>query len=184
MTIAYDNADPDPKPVRWDMHRVWLVSGALGFLSVAQSFGVLYVGIRELELDALHVQTMLFLQLVVGGHLMLFLNRAKKSFLHKPFPSGKLFGALVATQIFVVFMTGFGWLVPPLPWELIGWVWAYNLAWMVVLDLVKLGAHHLLATRGRPQGIFAHKAETFLRKLNWSARPYGGVPAGSGNSSA
>ena len=37
-----------------------------------------------------------------------------------------------------------GWLVPSLPWGIIGFVWAYNLAWMIVQDLVKLGLYGIL----------------------------------------
>lgn len=35
-------------------------------------------------------------------------------------------------------MCGFGWLVPSIPWSLIGWVWVYNIAWMFVLGGVRL----------------------------------------------
>jgi H+-transporting ATPase len=30
-------------------------------------------------------------------------------------------------------MCGFGWLVTPIPWKLIAWVWAYSLGWMLLL---------------------------------------------------
>ena len=46
--------------------------------------------------------------------------------------------AVVATQIVAVLMCAFGILVPQLPWTAIGAVWLYALAWMVVIDLVKL----------------------------------------------
>ena len=44
----------------------------------------------------------------------------------------------IGTQVFAVVMCGFGWFVAPLPWPVIGLIWAYMLIWMVVLDLVKL----------------------------------------------
>ena len=37
-----------------------------------------------------------------------------------------------------------GWLVPPLSWRIIGFVWAYNIVWMIVQDVVKLGLYHIL----------------------------------------
>jgi len=43
-----------------------------------------------------------------------------------------------------VFMCSQGWLVPELPWRMIGLVWAYNIAWMIVQDIVKLGLYHIL----------------------------------------
>ena len=37
-----------------------------------------------------------------------------------------------------------GWLVPALPWGIIGFVWAYNIVWMIVQDIVKLGLYRIL----------------------------------------
>jgi H+-transporting ATPase len=159
MTIAYDNTYLDPKPVRWEMNRVLTVSSVLGFMAMIQSVGLLLIGKMTLHLDVPHLQTMLFLQLVAGGHLMLFLTRTKKSFWRQPFPSGILAIAIVATQGLAVLITGFGWLVPQLPWELIGLVYAYNIVWMFGMDIIKLGVYHLLENRAR------HKRR-FLEMLN------------------
>ncbi len=95
MTIAFDHAIVPPKPVRWEMDRVLTVSSILGFLAVVQSFGLLYIADTVLQLDKPHLQTMMFLQLVAGGHLMLFLTRTQKAFWAPPHPAGKLFWAIV-----------------------------------------------------------------------------------------
>ncbi|MBN2615759.1 MAG: plasma-membrane proton-efflux P-type ATPase [Bacteroidales bacterium] len=149
MTIAYDNTYLSPTPVRWKMDRVLTVSTILGLLSVVQTFGLLYLGHKVFVMDPAHIQTAIFLQLVVGGHLLLFVTRNKKSMWRKPHPSWQLFSAILATQILAVLMTGFGWLVPQLPWKFIGMVWIYNLVWVQILDLVKLGTYHLLDQRPR-----------------------------------
>ena len=161
MAIAYDNTYLNPNPVRWDMHRVLTVSSVLGFLAMVESFGLLLIGKETMHLDVPHLQTMLFLQLVAGGHLMLFLTRTKQPFWRPPYPSLPLFIAIVGTQIFAVLMCGFGWLVPTLPWAIIGMVWVYNLVWMVVQDCIKLGVYHLIEERAK------HKRR-FLETLNRS----------------
>ena len=46
MTIAYDNVPASPKPVRWDMHRILVFSGLMGLLSLAESFGLLLIGLE------------------------------------------------------------------------------------------------------------------------------------------
>ncbi|PYI64976.1 MAG: hypothetical protein DMF07_05680, partial [Verrucomicrobia bacterium] len=46
--------------------------------------------------------------------------------------------------IAAVFMCGQGWLVPSLPWGIIGFVWGYNLVWMIAQDIVKLGLYGVL----------------------------------------
>jgi H+-transporting ATPase len=56
-------------------------------------------------------------------------------------------------------LTGFGWLAPQLPWRDIGWIWVYNLVWMVGLDLGKLGSNRLLEHR-------AGLKQRFLLRLN------------------
>jgi H+-transporting ATPase len=144
MTIAFDNASVPPQPVKWELDRVLVLSSALGLLAVMQSFGLLYLGDTVHHLDHSHLQTMMFLQLVAGGHLMLFVTRTRGVFWKPPYPSSKLFFAIVATQIVAVLMCSQGWLVPSLPWGIIGFVWGYNLAWIVVQDVVKLGLYGIL----------------------------------------
>ncbi len=59
-----------------------------GALAVAESFGLMYLGTTLLELDRPQLQTMMFLQLVAGGHLMLFVTRAG-AVLDAPLPGGQ-----------------------------------------------------------------------------------------------
>src|SRR5437867_4043239 len=144
MTIAFDNATVPPQPVKWELDRVLVISSVLGLLGVVQSFGLLYVGDTVRHLDHPQLQTMMFLQLVAGGHLMLFVTRTRRAFWKPPYPNTKLFFAIVVTQIAAVLMCSQGWLVPPLPWTIIGFVWAYNLVWMIVQDIVKLAIYVML----------------------------------------
>ena len=147
MTIAYDNVPVSPKPVRWDMHRILVFSTLMGILSLAESLGLLLVGLEwirdagrlaSVTLDAASVQTMVFLQLAVGGHLLLLVVRTRHSVFRPPYPSAPLFIAVVATQIVAAVICGFGILVPKLPWAAIVGVWIYSLLWMVVIDIAKL----------------------------------------------
>ena len=174
MTIAYDHTEPDPLPVRWNRERTFAVSITLGALAVVQSFGLLALGMDVLHLDAAHLQTMMFLQLLVGGHLLL-LTRTKKVFWARPHPSWQLLGAVIGTQIFAVLMCGFGWLVPVLPWDLIGWVWVYNLVWMIVQDGVKLGVYRIIDHRAQHRQLFATHAGAYLQHVNQAAQPVSGA---------
>ena len=147
MAIAYDNTWLSQKPVRWEMQRVLSVSSILGFLAILESFGLLLIGKDVFHLNTPQLQTLIFLQLVAGGHLMLFLTRTKKVFWHPPYPSWQLFWAIVGTQVLAVLMTGFGWLVPALAWKVVALVWGYNLVWMVIQDGIKLGVYRLIENR-------------------------------------
>jgi H+-transporting ATPase len=138
---------PSPKPERWDMHKVLVFSGLMGLLSFAESLGLLLIGLEWIgnanltaliPLDGDSLKTAMFLQLAVGGHLLLFVVRTRHSVFCPPYPSVPLFLAIVATQIVAILICGFGILMPKLGWSAIAAVWAYSLVWMVVLDLVKL----------------------------------------------
>jgi H+-transporting ATPase len=139
------------------MPRLLGIAVVLGLFSIVQTFGLLWIGIRVLTHPHLQdyfgletefqLQTVMFLQLVAGGHLLLFITRSERWFFLPPFPAAPLFLAILLTQIVAVLMCGFGWLVPPIPWTLIGWVWAYNIAWMFVLGGVRLITERFAAYR-------------------------------------
>jgi H+-transporting ATPase len=157
MTIAYDNTPVSAMPIRWQMPRLLGVSAALGLFLIVESFGLLLIGVRVLSHPHLQeyfglttqgqLQTVMFLQLVAGGHLLLFVTRTERWFFLRPFPAPALFIAIVLTQLVALLMCGFGWLVPSIPWRLIGWVWAVNIAWMFVLGGVRLTAERFAAYR-------------------------------------
>ncbi len=173
MTIAFDNALAAPKPVKWDMPRVFLISSILGIASVVESFMLLFLGKSWYHLDTGHIQTMMFLQLVAGGHLMLFLTRSVGPFWKSPFPDIRLFGAIVGTQLVAVLLCGFGvgTIIPALPWDIIGWVWVYNLAWMFALDFVKLAIYRVLNDWS------FHDGTSLFARLRADMSPYGRLHA-------
>jgi len=169
MTIAYDNAKAAPKPVKWDMPRVFLISSILGIASVVESFLLLFLSKEKFHLDAGHIQTMMFLQLVAGGHLLLFVTRSVGPFWKKPFPDLRLFGAIVGTQLVAVLVcgVGIGSEIPALPWDIIGWVWVYNIAWMFVLDFVKLAIYRVLNDWN------LHERPSLFTRMRTELGPYG-----------
>lgn len=147
MTIAYDNVKIAPKPVRWNMHQIIIFSSIMGLMALIQSFGMVMLAtywmhspelMQIAHLDFPHLQTMLFLQLAAGGHLLLLVVRTRGAFFKSPYPASPLFLAVIGTQIVAVLLCAFGLMVPALPWILIGVVWAYVLIWMVVMDIAKL----------------------------------------------
>lgn len=84
MTIAYDNTALPKEPVRWRMRLLLVGASIMGLLSIAESFGLLIVAMSWLKADPAHawyaltkdqVQTAVFLQIVAGGHLLLFAVR-------------------------------------------------------------------------------------------------------------
>src|SRR5260221_5390399 len=109
MTIAYDHTPVSAKPIRWHMPQLLSVATVLGVFSIVETFGLLLIGIRVLSHPHLQdyfglasedqLQTVMFLQLVAGGHLLLFITRSERWFFLPPFPAMPLFSPIVLTQI-------------------------------------------------------------------------------------
>lgn len=147
MTIAYDNVKISQKPVRWDMHQIIMFSSIMGIMAFVQSFGLVFLAVywmhntdlmQIVALNFSHIQTMIFLQLAVGGHLLLLVVRTRGSCFKSPYPSAPLFWAIIGTKIAAIIMCAFGLLMPQLPWIAIGAVIVYTLLWTVVMDWIKL----------------------------------------------
>jgi H+-transporting ATPase len=167
MTIAYDNTEVAPQPIRWKMPRVLGVSSVLGLSSVVQSFGLLLIGfeilssVPEQALFQLstraELQSVMFLQIVLGGHFLLYNTRTARWFFLPPFPSLPLNVALWATNILAILMCAYGWLVPSLHWATIGWVLAYTAAWVFIMDIIKwatyAAANHATGWQAKRRGI-------------------------------
>jgi H+-transporting ATPase len=162
MTIAFDNTWLDPKPVRWDMRRVLTVATTLGSVGVVQTFGILLIGKLVLNLDAGHLQSLIYIKLAVAGHLTLFVTRTKRSFLSKPYPAPILIGAILATQAIAAALVGFGILVTQIPWSYVGLVWVYCLAWMFLNDWVKLQVYRHLNIEAKYHREFLGRVKQFL----------------------
>jgi len=142
MLIAFDNAKVSRRPSKWEMRRVLTVSSMLALIGVVQSGGLLRVLHHRMGLDLPVLQTCMFMQLVIAGHLLLFSTRVRSFFFRPPFPQWKLFTAIMGTQLFAALMAAYGWLIHPISWGLIGYIWLYNLAWLFVVDIVKVALFH------------------------------------------
>lgn len=148
MSIAYDNTAVGTKPMRWRMSHVLTTSTILGIFSVIQSMLILSVGYGLVNhhdtfgwLDMVNqsqLQTIMFIQIVSAGCLMLFVCRAEKWFFERPFPAKILLLATCSTQIITILMCFFGWLVPAISLETIAFVWGYNIIWMFIMNIIKL----------------------------------------------
>jgi len=137
MTIAYDNTWLDPQPVRWRMRRVLTVASVLGAIGVVETFGLLFIARTWLGIDTAQLQSIIFLKLVVAGHLTLLVARTRKPMLSKPFPAPVLLAAIIGTQTLAALIVGMGWFVTAIPWSYVGYIWLYCLVWVVIEDTAK-----------------------------------------------
>jgi H+-transporting ATPase len=142
LSIAYDHVRYSNKPEAWNMPLVLGSAVTLGFIAMLKSLGIFYLGDSVLHLKQPEVQTLVYLNLSIGGHLTVFAARTRGPFWSIA-PAPILLIAVVGTQIAASFIAGFGLFMTPLAWKWVGLVWVYCLAAFLVQDRVKLLAYRL-----------------------------------------
>ena len=155
LSIAYDNVRFENHPETWNMKIVLGVASSLGIFATLRSFGIFYLGQNVFGLDSAMLQTMVYLNLSIGGHLTVFVARTRGSLWSVP-PSKILLGAVTGTQLLATIIAVYGFLMPALGWQWAGFVWAYCLGMFVIQNFVKLGAykvfdseHSMLLVKGK-----------------------------------
>ncbi|MAM95289.1 MAG: plasma-membrane proton-efflux P-type ATPase [Parvibaculum sp.] len=147
MMIAYDNAPAAQAPVRWNMRRVLTISSTLGVFGVISSFGLFLIARDYLELDEGLVQSLIFLKLLVAGHMTIYLTRNTGAFWMRPWPNWKLVVPCELTQVLGTVAVVYGWFMEPTGWGYALLVWAYALTAFLIASAIKVIAYRLLGTR-------------------------------------
>jgi H+-transporting ATPase len=147
MMIAYDNAPVALRPVRWDMARVLTISSVLGIFGVFSSFGIFWLVRNYLGLAAPIVQSLVFLKLLVAGHMTIYLTRNKGPIWERPWPNWKLIVPCEATQVVGTLFVVYGWFVTPTGWPLALMVWGYAIVSFLIASVIKVGTYRLLEHR-------------------------------------
>jgi H+-transporting ATPase len=167
MTIAYDHTPLDPEPVRWDMRRVLSVSTVLGTIGVIETFGLLVIANKWLNLDQAQLQTLIFLKLAIAGHLTLFVARTRGPFYEPPYPAPAMLWSAIGTKLLATLLCGVGLgLVTAIGWGDIALVWGYCLVWIFIEDQFKLHVYKHLELGGQ-------RHSRFLERLKQPLHPAG-----------
>ena len=137
MTIAYDRTEKVKQPQKWDMYQVLGMATFLGVLGVVSSLLLFYIGKVVLHLDTGVLQSLIFLKLVVAGHLTMFVTRNTGHFWSVK-PSGIFFWSVILTDIFATLLVVFGIFLTPIGWGLAALVWGYSLIAFIIEDQMKI----------------------------------------------
>ncbi len=147
LSIAYDKVHYSNRPEAWNMRLVLGIATALGMFALIRSFGIFSLGEGVFNVSRDHVQTLVYLNLSVGGHLTVLAARTRGPFWSiRPAPI--LLGAVLGTQVLATLIAVYGLFMHPLGWGYAGLVWGYCLGMFVVQDQVKVAAYRIL---GRPK---------------------------------
>jgi len=136
MMIAYDNVKTARKPVRWNMPRVLTTASILSVGGVISSFLLFWYIDTRLGYDDATIRTMIFLKLLIAGHMTIFLTRTSGWLWQKPYPNIWFFIALEGTQIIGTLFGVYGWIIPPIGWAKALAVWGYAIVWLLILNVI------------------------------------------------
>lgn len=137
MSIATDNVGYSRKPDRWRVAPLVASSGLLALLVLVESFLVLYLALNVFHLAWPQVQTLAFVMLVFSGQATVYLVR-QRHHLWQGRPSKWLVAATVGDLIVVSFLATQGLLVTPVGWSAILAVLGIAVAFMFLMDPIKV----------------------------------------------
>jgi len=138
MMIAYDNVRVAQRPVRWIMSKVLAVAVVAGTTGVIATFILFWIARDILQLPPEQIQTVIFLKLLVAGHLTIYITRSERWFWQRPWPAARLFWTTEATQLAGTLAAVYGWLLEPIGWSYALMVWAYALLWFPLNNAVRV----------------------------------------------
>lgn len=139
LSIAYDKVHYSEKPESWNMPFVMSIAIVIGLFAVFRSFGIFYLSENFFGLSQDMIQTIVYLNLSVGGHLTVFVARTRGPFWSiRPAPI--LLVAVVGTQLLATVIAVYGIFMTPIGWYWAAVIWGYVLLMFLVQDRVKIGA--------------------------------------------
>lgn len=160
VAVAYDNAHWEPRPVEWQLPKIWVVSIILGSILATGTWivrGTMFLSNGGIVQNFGSVQEVLFLEVALTENWLIFVTRGGKTW-----PSWQLVGAILGVDIIATLFCLFGWLSgapeidsPMDPWHQRADGWT-DIVTVVVIWLFSFGVT-----------VFAAIIYFILNKIEW-----------------
>lgn len=111
IAIAYDNAHFEPRPVEWQLPKIWIISSILGILLALGTWVLrctMYLPNGGFVSNYASVQEVLFLEISLTENWLIFVTRGGQTY-----PSWELVFAILGVDVIATIFTLFGWLSGP-----------------------------------------------------------------------
>jgi len=158
VTIAYDHQVPSQKPEHPTVVMLIFVAYSLGFVLASSSCLMYAYGDKFLSeafaLDFKYKESCMFLQISNSSAILIF-NARTQGFSFMSMPAIQLFMSAVVSQVFVNFMllNSGGLIVEELAFADIVNIWIYDLAWLIIIDIVKMTIIRIQDGPGDNEGV-------------------------------
>ncbi len=138
ISLATDRVRVATRPARINVRAQFTQGLAYGLVGVANSLLLFFLAADYWHLPFPVVESIFFLKLTVGGHLLIYVAHTKERW-WRYLPSGTVIAATGLTQALATVLVLTGWLMPAaVSWELAAFVWAWAFFWMQVSEFAKL----------------------------------------------
>lgn len=137
VAVSTDNVVYSQYPESWNMRRIAGLSAILGNLGAGETLLLVYIGLYVFHLGVPAILSVVFLKLIVSGHLTMFVTRTKRAFWKVP-PSRALFVALISTMVVGYLMAAFGLGITSVGNLMASFVIVYAVCWFLVEDGVRI----------------------------------------------
>jgi len=136
LSIAFDNQIPSSKPSKLHIPTLFISCIILGIVQTLSSFLLYDVGLNTWNLDTDQLYTLIYLQICVGGHFVVFSTRVEGAWCTS-LPSTELMCSSLITMFVATLQCVYGVLVSSVSWTVAGWTWLYCFVVFLFLDSVK-----------------------------------------------
>lgn len=156
VAVAYDNAHVEPRPVEWQLKKIWVISVILGSLLAVGTWiirGAMFLSNGGVVQNFGSIQEVLFLEVALTENWLIFVTRGGQTW-----PSWQLVGAILGVDALATIFALFGWLsgsgggvmetTPPTSFvnSYNGWtdivtvvvIWAYSIGVLIFIAIVYL----------------------------------------------
>jgi H+-transporting ATPase len=109
IAVAYDNAHFEPRPVEWQLPKIWIISVVLGVLLALGTWvirGSMFIPNGGIVQNFGNIQGILFLEISLTENWLIFVTRGGNTW-----PSWKLVAAIFGVDVMSTLFCVFGWLV-------------------------------------------------------------------------
>ncbi len=122
------------------MARVLTIASVLGGYGVIESFGMFWIVRDYLDPPLPLVRALIFLKLLISGHMTVYLTRNKGPIWERPWPSWKLVVPCETTELIGTLAVVYGWFMAPTGWRYALLVWGYALVSFFIASAIKVAA--------------------------------------------
>jgi H+-transporting ATPase len=146
ISIAFDRTKTAQEPQNWDMFRTLGMASGLGLICVLETFLLYVYGVRYAQFDQATLQTLVYLNLAIGGMLTIYATRVEGPFWSMK-PGKPLMLATAGAALISTVMALGGIFITQITPNLVLASWGYALVWFLIIDSVKLGLYKIFDAR-------------------------------------